>query len=81
MRRLLLLISITVFALNFSANNLINGNWKVYSAFNAPAQKIIDTGKKVYYLSGGNLFSYDLKEDEGISYTIGNYLNDNDILS
>lgn len=79
MRRLLLLISITVFALNFSANNLINGNWKVYSAFNAPAQKIIDTGKKVYYLSGGNLFSYDLKEDEGISYTIGNYLNDNDI--
>lgn len=52
------------------------GTWTTYPTFAAPPQKVIEASKKVYYLSGGNLFSYDKKGDETYAYTTGNKLND-----
>ncbi|MDE7025307.1 MAG: hypothetical protein K2O88_05430 [Paramuribaculum sp.] len=51
------------------------GTWEVFPVFAPPAQKVIDTGSKVYYQSGGNLFEYDPKSDESYSYTRQNKLN------
>lgn len=62
-----------------NAKNKPIGTWNVYSSFSAPAQKVIDTKNVVYYTSGGRLFSYDKKNDENYSYTIGNKLSDYDI--
>lgn len=52
------------------------GTWEVFPVFAPPAQKVIDTGGKVYYQSGGNLFEYDPKNDESFSYTRQNKLSD-----
>lgn len=52
------------------------GTWEVFPVFAPPAQKVIDTGGKVYYQSGGNLFEYDPKTDESFSYTRLNKLSD-----
>ena len=51
------------------------GRWEFHAAFHAPPQKVIDTGKKVFYLSGGSLFSYNKENGESFSYTPGNRLN------
>ena len=40
------------------------GRWEFHAAFHAPPQKVIDTGKKVFYLSGGSLFSYNKENGE-----------------
>lgn len=55
------------------------GTWEIVSTYAKPAQKVIEAGDMVYYLTGGMLFSYDKKADESYSYTIGNKLNDNSI--
>lgn len=55
------------------------GTWKSYSIYSNPPQKVIETENMVYYTSGGNLFSYDKKNDENYSYTAGNKLNDTPI--
>lgn len=51
------------------------GSWHVYESFAGMPQQVIDTGKMVYYLSGGNLFSYDVAAEETTAYTTGNKLN------
>lgn len=51
------------------------GQWTVHAVFASPAEKVIDTGTKIYYLSGGSLFSYDKKEQESRSYTMNSGLN------
>lgn len=55
------------------------GTWKVFPTYSTPAQKVVETTDLVYYLTGGNLFSYDKKNDESYSYTTENKLNDNNI--
>lgn len=52
------------------------GTWELFPAYAPPAQKVIDTGNKVFYQSGGNLFEYDPKNDESFSYTRQNKLSD-----
>lgn len=52
------------------------GQWQIYGAFSAPPQKVIETKDIVYYVSGGGLFSYDKRNDESYTYTIGNKLKD-----
>lgn len=51
------------------------GTWEVFPVFAPPSQKVIDTGSKVYYQSGGNLFEYDPKSDESYCYTRDNKLS------
>lgn len=55
------------------------GTWNAYSSFCVPAQKTVVSVDKVYYLSGGHLFSYDIKNQETYEYTIYNKLTDIDI--
>lgn len=52
------------------------GTWEIYPVFAASPVKVIDAGSKVYYVSGGSLFSYDKNENERYSYTSGNKLSD-----
>lgn len=45
------------------------GGWKIHAIFSDDIQNIIDTGSKVYYLSSGNLFSYDKQYTESEHYS------------
>lgn len=55
------------------------GSWHVYETYAGNPQQVIDTGKLVYYLSGGNLFSYDAAAEETLAYTTGDILNGKNI--
>lgn len=55
------------------------GEWKVYPVFANDVTKMLDTSEKVYYVSEGNLFSYDKNTDESYSYSVVNKLNENEI--
>ncbi len=78
-RSLILLVLSALSAVSFSVSAAGPGSWRTYAVFSAPPQKVIDTGSKVYYISGGSLFSYDKKADESYSYTTDNKLNGVDI--
>ena len=55
------------------------GEWKVYPVFANNVTRMLDTSEKVYYISEGNLFSYDKNTDESYSYSVVNKLNENEI--
>lgn len=55
------------------------GTWTTHAFYAAPPQKVIDTGRKVYYTSGNSLFGYDKSADESESYTTTNRLNDSSV--
>ena len=57
------------------------GSWHVYESFAGPPQRVVDTGRQVYYLSGGRLFSYNAEEKETKAYTTGNILNGKNIVN
>jgi len=69
---LLLSLALTFTAL---ATKQPDVSWTVFPVFAAPPQKVIDTGKMVYYISGGSLFSFDKERNESFSHTTGNGLN------
>lgn len=52
-----------------------SGLWTSYPVFSAPPKRVIDTGRKVYYASGGALFCYDKENAESFSYTTSNKLS------
>ena len=70
------LLSVAASPLGICAQNSEIGTWNVHSVFATPPVKVIDTGSKVYYVSGGSLFSYDKNQKESYSYTSGNKLSD-----
>lgn len=76
---IVLLVLFLLISFKGIAENKPIGTWTVHPSFAAPAQKVIDTENMVYFLSGNKLFSYDKKNDENYSYTIGNKLSDSDI--
>lgn len=76
--RLLLFVSVFLTAVSALAQQPV-GNWDIYSLFSNSIDDIIETPSKVYYLSGGNLYSYDTENDESYSYSIRNKLSDNTI--
>lgn len=55
------------------------GEWVKYPVFDRSVSHISETPSKVYYVSGGFLYSYDKSSDETIAYTSLNYLTDNDV--
>lgn len=56
------------------------GSWKVYSSF-AGVQDMVDTGSKVFYLSAGQLYSYDKEAKETYNYSTGVKLSDSNVKS
>lgn len=61
-----------------SMSQLAVGDWKMYNNFYC-VTKVIDTETLVYYLSSGNLFSYDKNNQETQGYTSRVDLNDDGI--
>lgn len=57
------------------------GEWKLYSVFANSVTKMLETPQKVFYVSEGNLYSYDKSTDENYHYTSSNELNDNEVLN
>lgn len=55
------------------------GEWKLYSVFANSVTKMLETPEKVFYVSEGNLYSYDKETDENYHYASVNKLNDNDV--
>ena len=56
------------------------GDWKYYQVFAGKNVKsIIDTGKRIYYLSDGWLYAYDKDNDETLFFNKRNDLSDTDI--
>ena len=69
-----------LFSLTVKGENNLEGTWYFHPTYTTPPQKVLETDReRVYYLSGGNLFSYDNKDDENYAYTINNKLSDSDI--
>lgn len=77
----LLVLAIVAFSsVGAAGQNQAEGTWNIYPTYSMPPQKVIETDRgTVYYLAGGNLFSYDSRENENYSYHSGNKLNDSGI--
>ena len=78
--RIIAILSLLLSAANVQSQNAGIGQWQIYSSFSIPPQRVIETDNdKVYYVSGGNLFSYDNKTDESYGYNTSNLLTENGI--
>ena len=58
-----------------------DAGWYKYPVFADGVDAIVETPAKVYYLSGGNLFSYSEKDGESFAYSSLNSLSDNTVES
>ncbi len=56
--------------------SVATGQWVHYPSFTTPAIDVVCTPAKIYYLSGGSLFSYDTANDETESYLASNNITD-----
>ncbi len=56
----------------------ITGSWEVLTVYNT-VDKVLETPEKLYYLSSGNLYSYDSENQESESLNVQNGLNDSGI--
>ena len=78
-RRISVLIVLIVLSCTFLTwAQLAVGNWQIYSSMGDPV-KVIDTGDRVYYVSGISLFCFDKETEEMESYNKNNLLNDIDV--
>lgn len=48
--------------------SLATGQWRQYPVFGQTIDKVVDSPQKVYYITGGTLYSYDKGADETRSY-------------
>lgn len=79
LKNIIVVISLLL-SLTAVGQNKEEGTWYFHPIYTNTPKKVIETDKEiVYYLSGGNLFSYDKRADENNSYTVNNRLNDSDI--
>ncbi|MGM9799536.1 MAG: hypothetical protein ACI30M_02475 [Muribaculaceae bacterium] len=77
MIRRLSLLFLLILPIYVSAQQ-ITGSWEVFTVYNA-VDKVLETPNKLYYLSSGNLYSYDSVAQETESYNTQNGLNDSGI--
>ncbi|WP_346699847.1 two-component regulator propeller domain-containing protein [Barnesiella sp. An22] len=78
-RRISALIGFIVLSFAFLTRaQLAVGSWQIYSSMGDPV-KVIDTGDRVYYVSGISLFCFDKETEEMESYNKNNLLNDIDV--
>lgn len=52
------------------------GSWTIYSNMGTSIDNIVETPSKVFYLSGGSLYSFSPSDNEHYSYTTSNKLSD-----
>lgn len=57
------------------------GSWKIIPMAGEFFESVIDTPEKVYYLTGGSLYSYDKEYSETVYYTPGTRISDSGIAS
>lgn len=55
--------------------------WQKYPLFRDKIDDVVEASNKVYYLSGGNLFSFSPEDEEAYAYTALNKLSDNVVSS
>lgn len=77
-KKIFLLISILTCALGVSAQRA-PGTWTVLPMSATNFEAVQDTPDKVYYLTGGALYSYDKENNETVYYTPGSKLSDSGI--
>lgn len=65
----------TLFWVSVTAGTPV-GSWRIYPSFGRPACQVVETDKKVYYVAGGGLFSYDKSTFESIGLTVDHGLSD-----
>ena len=66
---------ILLFFVSFSAVSSV-GDWHIHGVFGNSPQKVIDTGKKVYFLVDKWLYYYDKEEQETVSISESGDMND-----
>ncbi len=81
MFKIWLVAVLAAFASATASAQLATGDWQIYSNYSSDVVKVLDTGHKVYYVTGGNLFSYDKLAEETFGYTSRNTLNDVDVVN
>lgn len=59
----------------------VPGSWKVIPMSGSTFEYVQDTPEKVYYLTGGSLYSYDKKNNETVYYSPGTKISDSGISS
>lgn len=75
-RKISALIGFVVLSFAFMAHAQLSvGNWQIYSSIGTPV-KIVDTGERVYFVSGISLFCFDKETEEVEAYNKNNKLND-----
>lgn len=73
-----LIIIVALFSFVMQAQKPV-GEWKLYPVFANSVTKMLETPEKVFYVSEGNLYSYDKNTDENYHYASVNKLNDNNV--
>ena len=63
-----LIIIVALFSFVMQAQKPV-GEWKLYPVFANSVTKMLETPEKVFYVSQGNLYSYDKNTDENYHYT------------
>lgn len=79
MRRYLITLALSFLTLIVSAQ-IGSGQWKIHPYFiNDNINNCIDAGSKVYYLSGGYLYSYDKASQTNSTVDAAGVINDNNV--
>lgn len=58
----------------------MTGSWEVFNVYNS-VDNVLETPDRLYYISSGSLYYYDVANEESVTMTIQNGLNDTDILN
>lgn len=75
MKRLLIFLAAIITVVAVYAQIPV-GSWKIFPSFTRPAGHVVETSAKIFYTSGGSLFSYDKETQENLSHTVDNGLSD-----
>lgn len=51
------------------------GSWRTFPMFGTNFDRVVDTPSKVYYLTGGSLYSYDKADKETVYYSPGEMIS------
>ena len=74
-KKLFLLLLLTFSAATAFAQH-VPGSWKVFPMSGEYFAKVLDTPRKVFYVTGGCLYSYDKEYEETVFYAPGQRIND-----
>lgn len=78
MLKRLLILSLTLLAVIGASGAIATGWWKAFP-ISGEFTQIVDTGSKVWYVSGGQLGCFDPQSDETTSYSYGKQLSGHNI--